>query len=308
MSNKVIIAVIAVMGLLALIVMNSVPQTVPMVDKSSENDSAIDNSAQDLAAPNGNFDGRTPSDSMDGSMQAPPPVVGEATTPAQEVEKAKSSVDKAVQDLENATKVPGVGMKNAVRNAVDEVRGAARDLGLAAEEAASQTADQLRDSLRSGDVSATGDATMNGDAAGTRATAKGDGTGGTTGASSAPAATGMTTDTAADTGLGTGLGTGSNSGSGSGVDNAAVRDGRADGAASATGSTLNVDSNAKVAPDRFSVLTVEGFDLDRALVLLENSDLSDVDKTALRVSLEAAVDDPETLRDVLPRLRMALRP
>lgn len=299
MSNKVIIAVIAVMGLLALIVMNSVPQTVPMVDKSLESDGAIDNSAQDLAAPNGNFDGRAPSDSLDGSMQTPPPVVGERTTPAQEVEKAKASVDKAVQDLENATKVPGAGMKNAVRNAVDEVRGAARDLGLAAEEAASQTAGQLRDSLRSGDVSSTGDATMNGGATG-RATRAGDEMGGARDASSAPAATGMTTDTAADRGLGTGSNTG--------ADNAAARDSRADGAASATGSNLNVDSNAKVAPDRFSVLTVEGFDLDQALVLLENSDLPDVDKTALRVSLEAAVDDPETLRDVLPRLRMALRP
>ncbi|MWD29499.1 hypothetical protein E0K89_018630 [Aquicoccus sp. SCR17] len=54
------------------------------------------------------------------------------------------------------------------------------------------------------------------------------------------------------------------------------------------------------------LLTVEGFDFDRAMTVLEQADLSDPVKMATRSELESARDEPELLQTVLDDLRERL--
>ncbi len=58
--------------------------------------------------------------------------------------------------------------------------------------------------------------------------------------------------------------------------------------------------------DLAEVLTVEGFDYDKAIEAIEASDLGTLQKTALGTALGGARDNPELLQGVLEQVRGAL--
>lgn len=55
-----------------------------------------------------------------------------------------------------------------------------------------------------------------------------------------------------------------------------------------------------------AALTVEGFDFDRAVTLIQASDLGDLRKTLLTTGIEQAQGNPELLRIALDQTRSAL--
>ncbi|KQI73074.1 hypothetical protein AN191_04050 [Loktanella sp. 5RATIMAR09] len=59
-------------------------------------------------------------------------------------------------------------------------------------------------------------------------------------------------------------------------------------------------------PEDGEVLTVEGFDFDSVLEIVQNSELSQMQKTVLTTSLEGARNQPELLQPVLESIREAL--
>ena len=54
------------------------------------------------------------------------------------------------------------------------------------------------------------------------------------------------------------------------------------------------------------LLTVDGFDADQVMELLDDSDVSTLEKTTLGAALDAAKDNPELLATVLEQLKAAL--
>lgn len=54
------------------------------------------------------------------------------------------------------------------------------------------------------------------------------------------------------------------------------------------------------------VLTVDGFDFDKAVEMIDGSDLGAVQKTTLKAGLEQARDNPELLSQLLDQVRDAL--
>ena len=66
--------------------------------------------------------------------------------------------------------------------------------------------------------------------------------------------------------------------------------------------TATQTDEAMVAEDS-EALTVEGFDYDRVLEMVETSELSQMQKTVLTTSLEGARDNPELLQPVLDNIK-----
>jgi len=92
-------------------------------------------------------------------------------------------------------------------------------------------------------------------------------------------------------------------------------EGAADTASEAAEETVNsvseaagqaVDALEEAAGGAGEWLTPEGFDLDKALDLIENSDLGGLKKTALAESIKAAAEDPDLLNAALASVREAL--
>lgn len=63
---------------------------------------------------------------------------------------------------------------------------------------------------------------------------------------------------------------------------------------------------AQTGSELAELLTVEGFDYDRAVEIIEESDLSDTVKTTLTSGLDQARDNPDLLADLLEQARTAL--
>jgi hypothetical protein len=74
--------------------------------------------------------------------------------------------------------------------------------------------------------------------------------------------------------------------------------------------TDEVDSESEAAmidaEGRLEVLTVEGFDLDEAQAVVQQSSLDDTQKATYLAGLDAARDKPEELAEVLERINEAI--
>ena len=66
--------------------------------------------------------------------------------------------------------------------------------------------------------------------------------------------------------------------------------------------TDGVDGEAALS----DVLTVDGFDFDKAIEMIDGSDLGAVQKTTLKAGLEQARDNPELLSQLLEQVRGAM--
>ena len=67
-------------------------------------------------------------------------------------------------------------------------------------------------------------------------------------------------------------------------------------------STATQTDEAMISEDS-EVLTVDGFDFDRVMEMVESSELSQMQKTVLTTSLEGARDNPELLQPVLENIK-----
>jgi len=63
---------------------------------------------------------------------------------------------------------------------------------------------------------------------------------------------------------------------------------------------------ASSAGDLTSLLTLDGFDMDKVVEAIDASDLSAVQKTTLTTGLQQAKDNPELLKGVLDQVKSAL--
>ncbi|HKK96861.1 MAG TPA: hypothetical protein VJ928_01680, partial [Marivita sp.] len=63
------------------------------------------------------------------------------------------------------------------------------------------------------------------------------------------------------------------------------------------------DAAVDAGSDIADLMTVDGFDLDRVIDYIDNSDLSNVVKATSKAALEQARDSPEALEGVLENLR-----
>ena len=54
------------------------------------------------------------------------------------------------------------------------------------------------------------------------------------------------------------------------------------------------------------LLTVDGFDADRVIELVEGADIPDLQKTTLTTAINSARDNPELLQPVLDRVKQVM--
>lgn len=89
------------------------------------------------------------------------------------------------------------------------------------------------------------------------------------------------------------------------VDEAAeTLDGAADAAAETADAAADTGNDLMAAASE--LLTVEGFDADRVIELVEGADIPDLQKTTLTTAINSARDNPELLQPVLDRVKQVM--